>query len=80
MELKDSKKAMTDEARAKIFIDEFSKNHPMLDYQRELLMKALVNGCPDYPSYALKMKKLGWLYCRDMTIRLCELFDKTEET
>lgn len=77
MELKDSKKDMINKTRAKNFGDEFSKSYPMLDYEKELLIKALINGCPDYPSYVLKMRKLGWLYCQDMKRRLSEIFNKT---
>ena len=78
MELNDSKNAMTDGVRGKIFVDEFSKSCPMLDYQKELLVRAIVNGCRNYLLYDLEMKKLGRLYYRDMTRRLCELlsFDK----
>lgn len=78
MELNDSKNAITDEARIKTFVDEFSKSRPMLDYQKELLVRAIVNGCRNYLPYDLEMKKLGRLYYRDMTRRLCELlyFDK----
>lgn len=78
MELNDSKNAMIDEARAKNFVDQFSKSYLMLDYQKELLMRAIINGCRNYLPYDLEMKKFGWLYYRDMTRRLCELlfFDK----
>ena len=78
MELNDSKNAITDEVRIKAFVDEFSKSCPMLDYQKKLLIRAIVNVCHNYLSYDLEMKKLGRLYCRDMTRILCELlsFDK----
>lgn len=62
------------EERAKIFVDELSKSCPMLDYQKELLIRAIVNGCHNYLPCELEMKRLGQLYyCREMTRRLCEL-------
>lgn len=55
-------KSMVNEERAKIFIDELSKDCPMLDYQKELLIKTIVNGCHNYLPYQLEMKRLGRLY------------------
>ena len=67
-------KVMINETKAKIFVDELSKSCPMLDYQKELLIKAIVNGCHNYLPYELEMKRLGQLYYyREMTRRLCEL-------
>lgn len=67
-------KAMVNEERVKIFVDELSKNGPMLNYQKELLIRAIVNGCHNYLPYELEMKRLGWLYYyREMTRRLREL-------
>ena len=67
-------KSMVHEERVKIFVDELSKSCPMLDYQKELLIKAIVNGCYNYLPYELEMKRLGQLYYyREMTRRLCEL-------
>lgn len=72
-------KAMVNEERVKIFVDELSKNCPMLNYQKELLIRAIVNGCHNYLSYELEMKRVGRLYYyREMTRRLRKLlfFDK----
>ena len=67
-------KAMVNEERVKIFVDELSKSCPMLDYQKELLIRAIVSGRQDYLPYELEMKRLGQLYYyREMTRRLCEL-------
>lgn len=74
MASKAEEKMMINEAKVKIFVDEFSKSCPMLDYQKELLIKAIVNGCHNYLPYELEMKRLGQLYYyREMTRRLCEL-------
>ena len=70
------------EERAKVFVDELSKSCPMLDYQKELLIRAIVNGCHNYLPYELEMKRLGRLYyAREMTKRLRELlfFDKCRD-
>ena len=75
-------KSMVNEERAKIFVDELSKSCPMLDYQKELLIRAIVNGCHNYLPYELEMKRLGRLYyAREMAKRLCELlfFDKCRD-
>ena len=72
-------KSMVNEERAKIFVDELSKSCPMLDYQKELLIRAIVNGCHNYLPYELEMKRLGQLYYyQEATRRLRELlfFDK----
>ena len=67
-------KSMVNEERAKIFVDELSKSCPMLDYQKELLIRAIVNGCHNYLPYELEMKRLDRLYyAREMTRRLREL-------
>ena len=67
-------KSMVNEAKVKIFVDELSKSYPMLDYQKELLIKAIVNGCHNYLPYELEMKRLGRLYyAREMAERLCGL-------
>ena len=67
-------KSMVNEKRAKIFVDELSKSCPMLNYQKELLIRAIVNGCHNYLPYELEMKRLGWLYYyREMARRLREL-------
>ena len=74
MASKAEEKMMINEAKVKIFIDELSKSCPMLDYQKELLIKAIVNGCHNYLPYELEMKRFGQLYYyREMTRRLCEL-------
>ena len=74
MASKAEEKMMINEAKVKIFVDELSKSYPMLDYQKELLIKAIVNGCHNYLPYELEMKRLGQLYYyREMTRRLCEL-------
>lgn len=74
MASKAEEKMMINEAKVKIFVDELSKSCPMLDYQKELLIKAIVNGCHNYLPYELEMKRLGQLYYyREMTRRLCEL-------
>ena len=74
MASKAEEKMMINEAKVKIFVDELSKSCPMLDYQKELLIKAIVNGCHNYLPYELQMKRLGQLYYyREMTRRLCEL-------
>ena len=74
MASKAEEKMMINEAKVKIFIDELSKSCPMLDYQKELLIKAIVNGCHNYLPYELEMKSFGQLYYyREMTRRLCEL-------
>lgn len=70
------------EERVKIFVDELSKSCPMLDYQKELLIRAIVNGCHNYLPYELEMNRLGRLYyAREMVKRLCELlfFDKCRD-
>ena len=76
-------KAMVNEERVKIFVDELSKNCPMLNYQKELLIRAIVNGCHNYLPYELEMKRIGRLYyAREMAKRLCELllfFDKCRD-
>ena len=75
-------KAMVNEERAKIFVDELSKNCPMLNYQKELLIRAIVSGRQDYLPYELEMNRLGRLYYyREMTRRLRELwfFDKRRD-
>lgn len=82
MASKAEEKMMINEAKVKIFVDEPSKSCPMLDYQKELLIKAIVNGCHNYLPYELEMKRLGQLYYyREMTRRLCELlfFDKCRD-
>ena len=67
-------KSMVNEERVKIFVDELSKSCPMLDYQKELLIRTIVSGCHDYLPYELEMKRLGRLYyAREMAKRLCEL-------
>ena len=67
-------KSMVNEERAKIFVDELSKSCPMLDYQKELLIRAIVNGCHNDLPYELEMKRLRQLYYyREMTRRLREL-------
>ena len=67
-------KSMINEERVKIFVDELSKSCPMLDYQKELLIRAIVNGCHNYLPYELEMKRLDQLYYyREMTRRLREL-------
>lgn len=74
MASKDEEKMMINEERVKIFVDELSKSCPMLDYQKELLIKAIVNGCHNYLPYELEMKRLDQLYYyREMTRRLREL-------
>ena len=74
MASKAEEKMMINEAKVKIFVDELSKSCPMLDYQKELLIRAIVNGCHNYLPYELEMKRLGQLYYyREMTRRLCEL-------
>ena len=66
-------KVMINEAKAKIFVDELSKSFPMFDYQKEILIRAIVDGCHCYLPYELEMKRLRQLYyCREMTRRLCE--------
>ena len=79
-------KSMVNEERAKIFVDELSKSCPMLDYQKELLIRAIVNGCHNYLPYELEIKRLSRLYYyREMIRRLRELLffnkrrDDTEE-
>ena len=67
-------KAMINEERIKIFVDELSKSCPMLDYQKELLIRAIVNGCHNDLPYELEMRRLDQLYYyREMTRRLREL-------
>ena len=67
-------KAMVNEAKVKIFVDELSKSCPMLDYQKELLIRAIVNGCHNYLPYELELNRLGQLYYyREMIRRLREL-------
>ena len=67
-------KSMVNEEMAKIFVDELSKSCPMLDYQKELLIRAIVNGCHNYLPYELETKRIGRLYyAREMAKRLCEL-------
>ena len=67
-------KSTVNEERVKIFVDELSKSCPMLDYQKELLLRAIVNGCHNYLPYELEMKKLGQLYYyQEATRRLREL-------
>lgn len=74
MASKAEEKMMINEAKVKIFVDELSKICPMLDYQKELLIKAIVNGCHNYLPYELEMKRLDQLYYyREMTRRLREL-------
>ena len=46
-------KSMVNEERVKIFVDELSKSCPMLDYQKELLIRAIVNGCHNDLPYEL---------------------------
>ena len=79
-------KSMVNEERVKIFVDELSKSCPMLDYQKELLIRAIVNGCHNYLPYELEIKRLSRLYYyREMIRRLRELLffnkrrDDTEE-
>ena len=75
-------KSMVNEERVKIFVDELSKSCPMLDYQKELLIRTIVSGCHDYLPYELEMKRLGRLYyAREMAKRLRELlfFDKRRD-
>ena len=75
-------KSMVNEEGIEIFVDELSKSCPMLDYQKELLIRAIVNGCHNYLPYELEMKRLGRLYyAREMAKRLCELlfFDKRRD-
>ena len=58
----------------KIFVDDLSKRYPMLDYQKELLIRAIVNGCHNYLPYELEMRRLDRLYYyREMARRLCDL-------
>lgn len=67
-------KSMVNEAKVRIFVDDLSKTCPMLDYQKELLIKAIVNGCHNYLPYELEMRRLDQLYYyREMTRRLREL-------
>lgn len=67
-------KSMVNEERVKIFVDELSKSCPMLDYQKELLIRAIVNGCHNDLPYELEMRRLDQLYYyREMTRRLQEL-------
>lgn len=67
-------KSMVNEAKAKIFVEELSKSLSMFDYQKELLIRAIVSGRQDYLPYELEMKRLGQLYYyREMTRRLREL-------
>ena len=67
-------KSMVNEERVKIFVDELSKSCPMLDYQKELLLRAIVNGCHNHLPYELEMKRLGQLYYyQEATRRLREL-------
>ena len=76
------RKSMVNEERVKIFVDELSKSCQMLDYQKELLIRAIVNGCHNYLPYELEMKRLGRLYyAREMAERLRELlfFDKCRD-
>ena len=74
MASKAEEKMMINETKAKIFVDELSKSCPMLNYQKELLIRAIVNGCHNYLPYELEMKRLDWLYYyREMTRRLREL-------
>ena len=75
-------KSMVNEERVKIFVDELSKSCPMLDYQKELLIRAIVNGCHNYLPYELEMKRLGRLYYyQEATRGLRELlfFDKCRD-
>ena len=74
MASKAEEKMMVDETKVKIFVDELSKSCPMLDYQKELLLRAIVNGCHNYLPYELEMKRLGQLYYyQEATRRLREL-------
>ena len=67
-------KSMVNEEKVKIFVDELSKSCPMLDYQKELLIRAIVNGCHNDLPYELEMRRLDQLYYyREMTRRLREL-------
>ena len=67
-------KSRVNEERVKIFVDELSKSCPMLDYQKELLIRAIVNGCHNDLPYELEMRRLDQLYYyREMTRRLREL-------
>jgi hypothetical protein len=67
-------KPTINEKMVKIFVDDLSKRYPMLDYQKELLIRAIVNGCHNYLPYELEMRRLDRLYYyREMAIRLCEL-------
>lgn len=67
-------KSMVNEERVKIFVEELSKSLSMFDYQKELLIRAIVSGRQDYLPYELEMKRLGQLYYyREMTRRLREL-------
>ena len=82
MTFKAEEKVMINEARIKIFVDELSKSFPMFDYQKELLIRAIVDGRHCYLPYELEMKRLGQLYyCREMVKRLCEslFFDKCRD-
>ena len=75
-------KSMVNEERVKIFVDELSKSCPMLDYQKELLIRAIVNGCHNDLPYELEMRRLDQLYYyREMTRRLRGLlfFDKCRD-
>ena len=74
MASKAEEKVMVNEERVKIFVDELSKSCPMLDYQKELLLRTIVNGCHNYLPYELEMKRLGQLYYyQEATRRLREL-------
>ena len=65
---------LLNEAKAKIFVEELSKSFPMFDYQKELLIRAIVSGRQGYLPYELEMNRLGRLYySREMTRRLREL-------
>ena len=75
-------KPTINEKMVKIFVDDLSKRYPMLDYQKELLIRAIVSGCHNYLPYELEMKRLDRLYyAREMTRRLRELlfFDKCRD-
>ena len=71
---KAEEKVMINEVEAKIFVEELSKSFPMFDYQKELLIRAIVSGRQGYLPYELEMNRLGRLYYfREMTRRLREL-------
>ena len=54
-------KPTINEKMVKIFVDDLSKRYPMLDYQKELLIRAIVNGCHNDLPYELEMRRLDQL-------------------